>query len=342
MSLVISRTPFRISFFGGGTDYPAWYRKEGGAVLSASIDKYCYITCRFLPPFFPSSYRVVWKHIETVSSISEILHPAVRGALRMLGFDKERGVEILYQGDLPSQTGMGSSSAFAVGLINVLSALKGDHFGADELYAKAIELEQNWLKENVGSQDQVATAVGGLNIIRFSKSGAIAVEPLGLDPERCAALTRRLVLFYTGQSRLGGELASSLIAGMDRHAEQLHRMHHMVFEAAAILRSDRNLDEFGRLLNEAWQLKRALAEGITNPEIDSIYRRAIAAGAVGGKLLGAGSSGFMLFYVPEERRSAVNEALSTLMPVPFEFEHEGSTLILNSYDRGPGVTHQKG
>lgn len=329
MSILISRTPFRISFFGGGTDYPVWYRKHGGAVLSTTIDKYCYLTCRYLPPFFPDTYRIVWSHIENVSSISEILHPVVREGLRMIGFDGKRGVEIHHQGDLPARAGMGSSSSFANGLVLALSTLRGDKLSQEDIYLKAIELEQDVLKEKVGSQDQVATACGGLNIIRFDPSGAIHIDPLDIPQERRTALNDHLMLFYTGTNRIASEVAARVIANLENRTGTLKKMRNMVDTAAGILRGDGSVDDFGALLHETWQEKKSLSAVISNPVIDEIYEKALSNGAIGGKLLGAGTSGFMLFYVPLNRQEAVLKALSSLIYVPFKFENEGCIMLSN-------------
>ncbi|MBC7907763.1 MAG: kinase [Rhodospirillaceae bacterium] len=324
-----SRTPFRISFFGGGTDYPQWYRNEGGAVLSTSIDKYCYISGRWLPPFFPTSYRIVWSHIETVTSVSEILHPAVRHCLRMFDFADNPGLELHHQSDLPARTGVGSSSAFAVGLIRILTALRCETMDKSDLYLKAIELEQDWIKDAVGSQDQVATAVGGLNVIRFGHDGAISVQPVRITESRRRALESRLMMVYTGLSRAGPELAQRIIDNLPQRTANLHRMHAMVDEAAALLEGDGDLDDFGRMLDETWRLKRSLADQISNDRIDAIYAAAKQAGAIGGKLLGAGSSGFLLFYVRPEYQDSVRQATHPLLEVPFQFDTQGS-VIMNS------------
>ncbi|MCX7825828.1 MAG: kinase [Verrucomicrobiae bacterium] len=325
--MITTRTPFRVSFFGGGTDYPAWYLKEGGAVLSTTIDKYCYISARFLPPFFAERHRIVWSHIETVSSISEILHPAVREGLRFLGFDNSRGVEIHHQGDLPARTGIGSSSSFSVGLIRALMALRGQMIGKHELALKAIELEQNILKENVGSQDQVAAAYGGLNLIRFLTNGSIQVEPVTAPPERIADLEQHLMLLYTGSSRMGGEIAASVVARMRDKAAELRQMRLLVDKAADILTGSGSLSAFGELLHQTWVLKRGLADDVTNAEVDDLYKLAREHGALGGKLLGAGSRGFMLFFVPPEKQPALKKAMNRFLWVPFRFEWEGSTTI---------------
>ena len=326
MLMAISRTPYRISFFGGGTDYPEWYREHGGAVLSMAVNKYCYITGRHLPPFFGIRHRIVWSHIETVGAISEILHPAVRMGLGATGFDDEEGVELHHQGDLPARSGIGSSSAFAVGLINVLHAMRGDTIEKEDLARAAIDLEQNKLKETVGCQDQVASAYGGLNVIRFHKDGKIGVEPLGLTDEQRHALEQRLMVFYTGTSRLSSTLSKQLVDNLGTKAKNLQRMQAMVPEAVDMLhRSD--LDAFGKLLHESWLLKRALTGSISTSTIDRIYDDAIRAGALGGKLLGAGGAGFMVFVVPPPNQQRVRAALSHLISVPVRVDFTGSTII---------------
>ena len=330
--MIISRTPYRISFFGGGTDYPDWYLKEGGAVLSTSIDKYCYLICRLLPPFFEVRHRVVWSHIETVNTIAEILHPAVREGLRYLGYDDSLGIEIHHQGDLPARSGIGSSSSFSVGLINGLMALKGESIDAHSLALKAMELEQDILKENVGSQDQMAAAHGGLNVMRFCKDGSINVDPVDIPQARIAELESHLMLIYTGTSRLASEIASKVTANFPNRTAPLTRMRHMVDEGVSLLQSNGSVDGFGELLHEGWTLKRSLADGVTTPQIDEIYDTARAQGAIGGKLIGAGGAGFMLLFVPPEKQAKVRQALDRYLEVPFAFEHTGSTIIYD--DRG--------
>ncbi len=334
--MIISRTPYRISFFGGGSDYPAWYHQEEGAVLSAAIDKYCYITCRYLPPFFNIKHRIVWSHIEMVHSLSEILHPAIREGARYLGFDDSVGLEIHHHGDLPARSGIGSSSSFSVGLIKALKALQGQMISKQDLALKAIDLEQNILKENVGSQDQVAAAHGGLNVIRFLTSGAIQVEPLSISQARVRELEGNLLLLYTGTSRLGGEIAGKVIAKLGDKASEVRQLRDMVKTGAEILMGAGSLNAFGELLHEAWMIKRRIVEGITNSDVDDIYKTALAHGALGGKLLGAGAKGFMLFYIPSEKQEAVTRALSHYLWVPVNFDWEGSTTI---YYDCPGVTN---
>ena len=325
--MIISRTPYRLSFFGGGTDYPQWYLKEEGAVLSGTIDKYCYLSCRYLPPFFNIKHRIVWSHIETVSSIAEILHPAVREGLRFLGFDDSQGVEIQHQGDLPARSGIGSSSSFSVGLIKALMGLKGGMLGKMELAHQAMTLEQEILKETVGSQDQVAAAFGGLNLIQFLKDGQIQVEPVTLSLGRVAELEQSLILLYTGTSRLGSEIAKNSTKNFSRRSVELKELHAMVDKGIGILGGRAPLEEFGKLLHKNWMLKRALSEDISNVTIDEIYKKALGNGAIGGKLSGAGGSGFMLFFVPIPKQANFLSAMKPYICVPFSFTQSGSSII---------------
>ncbi len=322
--MIISRTPFRISFFGGGSDYPVWYLRYGGAVLSTAIDKFCYLTCRYLPPFFEHKFRILYSKIEMTQAATEIQHPAVRGALQMMGI--ERGLEIHHDGDLPARSGMGSSSSFAVGLLHVLHALEGRMASREVLAREAIHLEQNVLKETVGSQDQIAAAFGGFNAIRFRPDGLFAVEPVYLPPERLVQFKSHLLLFFTGLSRLSSEIAEKIVASIPAKENSIRRFIEMVDEALGIL-ANGNLEDFGRLLDEAWQRKRALSEVVTNSTIDEAYEAAKTAGALGGKLLGAGGGGFLLIFAPPERHGSVRAALSSLLHVPFDFEPAGSQII---------------
>lgn len=329
--MIITRTPFRISFFGGGTDYPAWSRQHGGAVLVTTIDKYCYISCRKLPPFFEHKHRIVYSKIENVRSIDEIAHPAVRGVLQEL--DVRDGLEIHHDGDLPARSGIGSSSSFTVGLLHAVTALGGRQVSKEELAARAVHIEQSVLRENVGSQDQVSAAYGGLNLVEFTRDGGFAVRPVVLPPERVGRLESSLMLFFTGFSRIASEVAQSQITNMASRTAELKRMRELVDEAMAILGDPgQPVDDFGRLLDATWRLKRSLSDKVSTPEIDRIYVAAMQAGALGGKLLGAGGGGFILLYVPSERREAVRAALSSLVLVPFRFEREGSRLVLYQPD----------
>jgi D-glycero-alpha-D-manno-heptose-7-phosphate kinase len=330
MSMVVCRAPFRVSFFGGGSDYPEWYRNEPGAVLSTTIDKYIYITCRYLPPFLGTKHRVVWRYVEQVDSIKEILHPAVREALRFLDFDDSLGIELHYQGDLPSRVGMGSSSTFVVALLQALTCLRGVTANQQQIAEMAIELEQVRMKEIVGSQDQVAAAFGGLNVINFHQDGRFDINPLGLSAERERELCSSLMLFFPGRSRFSSAAAFSVTQNLPNRICEVRRMVAMVGEGAAILRHG-DLMDFGRLLHETWQLKRSLSDKVSSSEIDDLYASARRAGAIGGKLLGAGGTGFILLYVPEERRAAVIDALKPqCFNVPFSLEREGVNTIHQS------------
>ncbi len=323
--MIISRTPFRVSFFGGGTDYPAWYRKHGGAVLATTIDKYCYLTCRYFPPFFENRFRVVWSRIEMCQTIDEIVHPAVRGVLRYLKID--RGVEIRHVGDLPARSGMGSSSSFTVGLLQALYALRGHVLSKQQLAKESIYIEQEVLKETVGSQDQVLAAYGGFNRITFLTSGEISVRPMTLTSERVEELNAHLMLFYTGIKRTASDVAESYVNDIEGRRRQLRIMRDLVEESISILSSGQDIAGFGELLHEAWQAKRSLSSIVSNPQVDEIYDQAISAGAIGGKLTGAGGGGFMLLFVPPSKQRRVRETFNKLIYVPFKFEFSGSQII---------------
>jgi D-glycero-alpha-D-manno-heptose-7-phosphate kinase len=330
MQFILSRTPFRISFFGGGSDYPAWLERSGGAILSTTIDKYIYLSCRYLPPFFGIRHRIVWRHVELVDTISEILHPAVREGLRYLKFDDSRGLEIHYQADLPARTGMGSSSSFVVGLMAGLKALQQKQASRKDLALLAIDLEQNTMGDIVGSQDQIAAAYGGFNRIEFMKGGGFDVAPVGLSADREAEFTARLMLFYIGSNRFSSDIARSVVAGMDANQAKIERMVALVDEAIDAIKSG-DLDDVGHMLHETWTLKRGLSDQVSTSTVDEIYDTARAAGALGGKLLGAGGTGFMLFYVPHEFQTTVREAITPhCMEVPFRFDKTGSTIIHQS------------
>lgn len=323
--MIISRTPFRISFFGGGTDYPAWYSKKPGAVLSTAIDKYCYITLRYLPPFFPHKHRVVWSKVEMVKDVNEILHPVVKAALQFTGIEK--GMEIHHDGDLPAQTGVGTSSAFTVGILNSLYALKGQMVSKARLAKEAIYLERDVLRENVGSQDQTASAFGGFNKITFSGGDVIKVEPITLGQGRIKELNDHLLLFFTGFSRFASDIAKDQVANTPFKEKELDLMYQMVDEGINILSSKRDISEFGILLNESWKIKKTLSGKISTPEVDSIYERGIKAGASGGKLLGAGGGGFLLLFCKPENQERVREELKDFLEVKFSFEPEGSKIV---------------
>lgn len=327
--MVISKTPFRISFFGGGTDYPAWYNNHGGSVLATTINKYCYISVRHLPPFFDHKFRIVYSRIESCKSIDEIIHPSVREILRFLKINY--GLEIHHDGDLPARSGLGSSSAFTVGLLNALYALEGQMPNKQKLSKESIHIEQNLLKETVGSQDQVLAAHGGFNHITFRLNNEISVRPIILHPKRIEQLQNHLQLFYTGIPRTASKIAKSYIHNIDNQKQQLRIIQHYVEEALTILSNDQDIKLFGQLLNESWQTKKNLSSVVSIPIIDEIYQQALANGAIGGKLLGAGGGGFLLLFTPPSRQKKVKEKLNKLLHVPFKFESSGSQIIF--YDQ---------
>jgi D-glycero-alpha-D-manno-heptose-7-phosphate kinase len=325
--MIISRTPFRISLFGGGTDYPDWYLRHGGSVLGTTINKYCYLSVRRLPPFFEHKHRVVYSKIELADEISEIEHPSVRAVMQVMGVGD--GLAIHHDGDLPARSGLGSSSSFTVGLLNTLYAMRGQAVGCRELAAEGIRIEQKVIGEAVGSQDQVWAAYGGLNRIKFSQDGNFDVQPLILDARRKKQFNDHLMLFFTGFSRQASEIAEDKIRNFDQRRSQLRALGAMVDEAAEIIQN-RNADirEIGMLLNEGWRLKKELSERVTTSEIDEIYDAAMESGAVGGKLLGAGGGGFLLLFVEPEKHASVRERLGALTHVSFEIGSPGSRIVV--------------
>ncbi|HUB67731.1 MAG TPA: hypothetical protein VL981_09640 [Candidatus Methylacidiphilales bacterium] len=334
--MIISRTPFRISFFGGGTDYPAWFRENGGSVLSTTINQYCHISGRYLPPFFNHRHRIVWSRIEEVSGLEEIVHPSVRECMRFLNMDGE-GLEVHHDGDLPARAGLGSSSSFTVGMLHALYGLQGRMPDKQQLALDAIHVEQNMIRENVGCQDQIAVAFGGLNRIDFYPPGGFNVFKMILPRERLEVLQDHLLLMFTGVSRTASDIAGEKIKAISNKRIELTTMQQMVAEGVKILTGNGSLDNFGRLLHESWQLKRGLTARISTSHIDEIYDRALKAGAIGGKLLGAGGGGFMLFFAAPERQAAVKQALSEFLHVPFRFETSGSHVIF--YEKAMMVKH---
>lgn len=323
--MIISRTPFRISFFGGGTDYPGWYREHGGQVLVSAINKYCYLSVRYLPPFFEHKTRVIYSKMENVGTVDEIQHPSVREILRYLNV--ERGVEIHHDADLPARSGTGSSSAFSVGLLHALHALQGRMVSKSTLARQAIHLEQDILKETVGSQDQVSTAYGGLNHIFFNKHDDFLVVPVVAPAERIRELNDHLLFFYTGIKRTAADVASSYVPNIQDHRHQMRLMSDLCEEAITVLSDGKDISAFGELLNEAWEAKRSLSEKVTNAEIDEIYRTARKCGALGGKLTGAGGGGFMLFFASPENHKSIIAALDSLICVPIRFDFNGTQII---------------
>ena len=325
--MIITKTPYRISFFGGGTDLNQWFSENGGAVISTSIDKYCYISCRYLPKFFEHKYRFVYSQIEDVIKIEDIRHPAIKGLLNHLNWDK--GIELHHDGDLPARSGLGSSSSFTVGMLNALNALQGKHISKNELAKQAIFIEQKVLNENVGCQDQIAAAYGGFNKIEFYGEESFKVSPIIIPEERLNKLQDNLLLFFTGISRFASEIEKSKIVNFNSKKIELTKMHEMVDVSIDILvNQEKNIDDFGLLLNEGWNYKKLLSSLVSNNEVDEIYNRALKSGALGGKLLGAGGGGFILFYASKEKHKEIINKLNHLIHVPFKFENLGSTVAL--------------
>jgi D-glycero-alpha-D-manno-heptose-7-phosphate kinase len=325
--MVITSTPLRISFFGGGTDYPIWYREHGGSVLSTTIDKSCFITCRWLPPFFDYHSRISYTKVENVAANSTIQHSSVRGCLEYLGINE--GIEVHHIADLPARTGLGTSSAFTVGLLLGLYALRNQMRDKRTLAAEAIHVERDILKEAVGAQDQVSAAYGGFNRINFHADDSVDVRRILASHTRIAELEQYLALYFTGFSRTASEIAQEQLKVTPHKTHELNAMLQLVDEAEKIvLDLNRDLTEFGELLHESWKIKRSLTQKISNPEIDEIYQAGIESGALGGKLLGAGGGGFMLFFVPPERRAALRQRLKKLLCVPFRFSSKGSEVVV--------------
>ena len=322
--MVITQTPFRMSFFGGGTDFPDHFRRYGGSVLSTTFDKYCYVSVRHLPRFFDYRNELIYSKIERVQHTSDIIHPAIRNAMQMMDMHELR---LTYDADLPARSGLGTSSAFAVGMLNAFHALKGRYAGKRQLADEAIRLERELCGEAGGIQDQIAAAFGGLNRIDFEADG-YRVRPVIIAPERKQELNDNLAMFFTGFSRFSADIQTGTQKALEEKTRELCEMKGLVDEAEGILTDrHRDLDEFGRLLDHTWKLKRGISGGISTDSIDAMYERAMSAGALGGKLLGAGGGGFLLFYVPGERRVELMKAMSDLLYIPFEFENGGSTII---------------
>lgn len=322
--MIISKTPFRMSFFGGGTDMPSFFNEHGGAVLSTTFDKFCYVNVRHLPPFMPYYSELVYNKIERINNVEDIEHPAIREAMKMLDIHE---IRLTYEGDLPARTGLGTSSSFAVGMLNAFYALKGKYVGKQKLAEDAIYLERELCQEAGGWQDQIAAAYGGLNRIDFAEN-SFKVSPVIIHPERKKLLNDSLLLFYTGASRFSSEIQKDTFAKPEDKVAQLKEMLSLVDEAQRILESKHSdLNEFGRLLDYTWQLKKKTGSKVSNGLIDQLYQSGMNAGAIGGKLLGAGGGGFLLFYVEPDKRDTVVAALDKLMRVPFRFETEGTTIV---------------
>lgn len=321
--MIITKTPFRMSFFGGGTDFPEYYNEHGGAVISTTFDKYCIVSVGHLPPFFEYSNQLTYSKIERTKLVDEIEHPAVRNAMKYLDMHELR---IDYEADLPARSGLGTSSSFAVGMLNAFYALKGKYVDKKKLAEDAIYLERVLCGESGGIQDQIAASYGGLNRIDFYEGG-FNVSPLVITKERKHELNENLMLFFTGFSRFSSEIAIAQKKNIKSKQNELKEMQQLVDEAQKVLISKTSLNEFGKLLDYTWRLKRGITDTISNDSIDSMYLKAMNAGALGGKLLGAGGGGFILLYVEKEKQDQVRNALRDLLYIPFEFENDGSRII---------------
>jgi len=323
--MIITKTPYRVSFFGGGTDYPEWFQENGGSILSTSISHFCYIHGRVLPPFFEYKYRIVWSKIEQIIELNDIEHPVIREALKWMKFNS--GMEIHHNGDLPARSGLGSSSSFSVGMLHMLHALNGKLVSKRQLAKEAIFLEQSILKETVGVQDQIITSHGGLNNLEILPSGEYKLNPVVLSKKRTNDFEDRILLFYTGVSRFSSDIAKKQVLAIPKNKSNLEEMQKLANIATDLLSNGNSLDDFGRLLHQTWLLKRELESSITPDFVDDIYSRAINAGALGGKLLGAGGGGFIIFYVAPENKQSVLNALSNLLLVPFKIDNNGTQLM---------------
>lgn len=323
--MIITRTPFRMSFFGGGTDMESFFLENGGAVLSTTFDKYCYVTVRHLPRFFEYSTELSYSRTERVTSVEDIQHPAIRNAMKMLDMHE---IRLTYEADLPARSGLGTSSSFAVGMLNAFYCLKGEYAHKKKLADEAIHLERVLCAEAGGWQDQIAASFGGMNRIDFNKDGTYDVRPIIIHPDRKKQLNENLLMFFTGFTRFSSEMQKANAAGYAEKIAQLKQMYALVDDAEKVLEDQhRDLDDFGRLLDQTWRLKRQTGNAITTNSIDGLYEKGISAGALGGKLLGAGGGGFLVFYVQPEKKQDVMEAMKELLHVPFQFEDGGTQVI---------------
>ena len=329
--MIISRTPTRISFFGGGTDYPVWYLENGGMVLSTTINKYSYITVRYLPKIFDYKFRIRYFKTEETQSLDEIKHPSVRECARRLGI--VNGFEVIHYADLPAGTGLGSSSTFTVGMLHTFYSLLNYMPTKRELALEAINIEQEVFGESVGSQDQIAAAFGGFNKITFGGTNKFDVDPIIITPERLKELQRKLLLCFTGFSRSASDIAQLQILETPSKVRELRIMEELTKEAFDVLRSPfRDLNDFGKLLDENWKVKRSLTPQISSSAIEEIYRTALNSGAMGGKILGAGGGGFMLLFADESKHQSIRNALANIEFVSFRFEETGSKIVYFSHE----------
>lgn len=322
--MIITKTPFRMSFFGGGTDMESFFKENGGSVLSTTFDKYCYVNVRHLPRFFDYSTELSYSKTERVTDIDAIEHPAIRNAMKMLDMHE---IRLTYEADLPARSGLGTSSSFAVGMLNAFYALKGKYASKKQLADEAIYLERVLCDEAGGWQDQIAASFGGFNRIDFNADG-YSVHPIIISPERKKKLNDNLMMFFTGFTRFSSDIQKANHLDDESKAKQLKQMLNLVDEAEGILTDQsKDLDDFGRLLDVTWKLKRQTGKSVSTSNIDELYDKGIAAGALGGKLLGAGGGGFLVFYVQSENQKSVKETMKDLLYIPFKFEDGGTQVI---------------
>jgi len=326
--MIINKTPFRISFFGGGTDYPIWYKNHGGEVISTTIDKYIYLTCRYLPEFFDHKYRIVYSKIELAKKVDDLKHVVVKKLIKITKIKK--GLELHYDGDLPAQSGMGSSSSFVVGCMSIFLAMKNINISKKKLAKQSVDFEQKILKEIVGSQDQIAAAYGGFNSIKFNTDGSYLIQKIKMEEKVANDLNRRLLLLYTGNQRRANDIAKTYVYDLTKKKKiEMESIQNFVHKAKTYLKN-KSLDDFGDLLDESWNKKKELSKNITSDYIDSIYSKAIKNGALGGKILGAGGGGFFLFYVKEGKELNFKRSFKKYPIISFKFENKGSHIIFNN------------
>lgn len=323
--MIISKTPYRVSFFGGGTDFEKYFSKYEGQVIGSAIDKYCYVTLRDLPPFFKHKSRIVWSKIELVKSFKHIFHPTVKSVLNEKEYNLPNSLEIHHQGDLPANSGIGSSSAFTVGLLNAIYNYKKKIISKKKLSNRAIYTEVNQMKENVGYQDQVWAAYGGLNIIKFSKNKKILVKKIKITKQKKQLLQKNLIMFFIGKHRFSGKIEKSKISSISEKINTYHQIKEQVNECKNILEGKKDLNNFGYLLHDYWNLKKSLAANVSNIQIDEFYKDARKNGAIGGKLIGSGGGGFILLF--SENIKKLKERYNKYVPVTLKFEDEGSKII---------------
>ncbi len=326
--MILSKTPYRISFFGGGTDHPEWYESHGGAVISTTIDKFCYISSRILPPFFDHKYRLVYSNIELVDDIAEIEHPSIKGVLEWL--KAKDGLEIQYNGDLPARSGMGSSSAFTVGLLNSMRALQGHTYSKRNLASDAITVERKVIRETVGTQDQVAAAYGGFNLIKFGGKDKFTVQPLVNESQKLNILETHFLLFFSGVQRNSTEIESDKIGNLNKNVSVYENLQQSTKDAQKLIQAENLvISDLGKLMDECWRLKKQLSTQVSLPIVDEAYQKALSLGALGGKLLGAGGGGFLLFIAKPEDHEKIIQGLKHFIHVPFKFGSAGSKIVVN-------------